>query len=136
MPEEAGVEIYGRFYPWPTSFTMGDPVLVKEVTGMRWPAFVTALDELDPDEPADQVVIAGLISVAFWHGNPTMSRDKVRRVIEGLPQEQVEILDGDEGDASPPAQEAPSSDGPSTTSSPSDDSPEDGDETATPAAST
>lgn len=106
MPDRDGVEIYKRFYPWPASFRLGDPVLVKEVTGMRWPDFAQALDEMDPDEVPDQVVLAGLIAVAFWQGNPQMSRDKVRRTLERIPMEELEIVEGDEGtiegDASPP----------------------------------
>lgn len=108
MPDRDGVEIYKRFYAWPDRFRLGDPVLVKEVTGMRWPDFAQALDELDPEEAPDQVVLAGLIAVAFWQGNPQMSRDKVRRTLERIPMEDIEIVEGDEGvveaDASPPAE--------------------------------
>lgn len=108
MPDQDGVEIYKRFYPWPESFRLGDPVLVKEVTGMRWPDFAQALDEMDPEETPDQVVLAGLIAVAYWQGNPQMSRDKVRRTLERIPMEAFEIVEGDEGvaedDASPPAE--------------------------------
>jgi len=117
MPDRSGVEIYKRFYPWPDSFRLGDPVLVKEVTGMKWPDFMAALDEqnqaieeageMDTEPPApDQVVMAGMIAVAFWQGNPTMSRDKVRRAIERISAEDVDMVDGDEGEADvgPPAQ--------------------------------
>jgi len=116
MPDKDGVEIYKRFYPWPDSFRLGDPVLVKEITGMRWPEFVQALADqneaiaeatemgLEPPPP-DQVVLAGLIAIAFWQGNPLMSRDKARRALERLPMEDLELIDGDEGevDFGPPA---------------------------------
>lgn len=106
MPDRDGVEINKRFYPWPERFRLGDPVLVKEVTGMRWAEFAQALDELDPEEAPDQVVLAGLIAVAFWQGNQQMSRDKVRRTVERIQMENIEIVEGDEGeaDASPPAE--------------------------------
>jgi hypothetical protein len=117
MPDRDGVEIYKRFYPWPDSFRLGDPVLVKEVTGMKWPDFMAALEEqnqaieeaveMDTEPPApDQVVMAGMIAVAFWQGNPTMSRDKVRRAIERISVEDVDMVDGDEGEADigPPAE--------------------------------
>jgi len=116
MPDRDGVEIYKRFYPWPSSFRLGDPVLVKEITGMRWPDFAEALDTQNeaveeaeelglPTPQPDQVVVAGLIAVAFWQGNPTMSRDKARRALERIPMEDIEISDGDEGevDLGPPA---------------------------------
>lgn len=97
MPEKDGVEVYGKFYAWPESFRLGDPVLVREVTGMRWPDFVQALDDFDSEEAPDQVVLAGLIAVAFWQGNSQMSRDKARRTIERIPQEAIEMIEGDEG---------------------------------------
>ena len=83
-------------------------MLVKEVTGMRWPDFAAALDEMGEDEVPDQVVLLGLIAVAFWQGNPLMSREKVRRTLERTPMEEIEIIEGDEGaveaDAGPPAE--------------------------------
>lgn len=125
MPEKDGVEIHGRFYAWPERFRLGDPVLVREVTGMRWPDFVQALDEIDEEEAPDQVVLAGLIAVAFWQGNPQMSRDKARRTIERIPQEAIELVEGDEGIAEvggrPPEGEA--GEKPMTTSNGSGDTP-------------
>ncbi len=116
MPEQDGFELYKRFYPWPDKFRLGDPVLVQQVTGMRWPEFCSALDEIDPDEPADQVVMLGLIAVSFWQGNPQMSREKVRRIIERMPQDELDIIEGDvEDDVVPPA-EAEDGDLPLTTS--------------------
>ena len=118
-----GLMIYSKFYPWPSSFRIGDPVLVREVTGMSWPEFVAALDNIDEEEAPDQVVLAGLIAVAFWQGNPQMTREKARRAVEKLPQDRVEIIEGDEGDdVVPPAEAA--GEPPSTSSSTSGDSPE------------
>jgi hypothetical protein len=149
MPDRDGVEIYKRFYPWPDSFRLGDPVLVKEITGMKWPDFAQALDEqsqaieeaeeMGTKPPApDQVVLSGLIAVAFWQGNPLMSRDKVRRALERVPMDDVELIDGDEGevDVGPPA---PGGDkaatASSTTSSASEFSPEQSAETTPPGSS-
>lgn len=139
MPDRDGVEIYKRFYPWPDSFRLGDPVLVNQITGMRWPDFVQALDDqnqaiedaeemgTEPPQP-DQVVLAGLIAVAFWQGNPTMSRDKARRALERIPMDDIEVVDGDEGEADlNPLSESGSAEAevaPITTSNRSDDSPE------------
>ena len=104
---------------------------------MKWPEFLMALDEQneaieeaeemggDPPKP-DQVVMAGMIAVAFWQGNPTMSRDKVRRALERTNVEDIEIIDGDEEevDVGPPAQGGDLSATPSTTSSGLDVPPE------------
>jgi len=145
VPDKDGVEIYKRFYPWPDRFRLGDPVLVKEVTGMKWPEVAAALNEQNEavDEAAasggetpepDQVVLAGLIAVAFWQGNPQMSRDKARRALERIPMEEIDIVEGDEGEADvgPPAQAATTDGGAlSSTSSASVASPGDSVETET-----
>lgn len=149
MPDQDGVEIYKRFYPWPDSFRLGDPVLVKEITGMRWPDFTQGVqDQMDAiaearemgQEPpdADQVVIAGLVAVAFWQGNPHMSRDKARRALERIPMEDIEIIEGDEGEADlgPPAQAGAAAEtAQKTTSNGSASSPEQYTETTLPGSS-
>lgn len=147
MPEE-GFEIYDRFYPSPKRFRLGDPVLVREVTGMSWPEFARGLDAMADDYAAlleqgredeyepDQVLLVGLMAVAFWQGNKQMSRAKVVRAVEQIPLESVKYIAGDEegDDASPPdgAAGAP----PSTTSSESGVSPEDPEPTSPPPGST
>jgi len=133
MADQSGVEVYKRFYPWPNSFRLGDPVLVNQMTGMTWPEFTAALDAQNQaiaeaeemgDEPpqADQVVLAGLIAVAFWQGNPHMSRDKARRALERVPMEEIEMID-EETDDRPP--DLAAGEPPSMTSSESDGSRED-----------
>jgi hypothetical protein len=100
VAQQSGVEIYKKFYPWPTRFRVGDPVLVREVTGMSWPEFAAALDEMEQEGGTmDQVVLAGMIAVAFWQGNPQMTRERVRRAVERIPQDDLELIDGDEDDA-------------------------------------
>jgi hypothetical protein len=144
MADQPGVEIYKRFYPWSDRFRLGDPVLVQQVTGMTWPEFTQALDEQNQaiseaeemagDPPQmDQVILAGLIAVAFWQGNPHMSREKARRTIERIPIEEIEIVgdDEEEADARPP-DVAVDGAAPLTTSSASDDSPGAGDKTEIP----
>ena len=140
MPDQDGFEIYKRFYPSPTRFRMGDPVLVTEVTGMTWPEFTAALDAMETDYAslaeqgradefqADHTLLLGLMAVAFWQGNPTMSRAKVVRAIERIPIDDVDFIAADtEEDVGPPAQTAQEADGnaPTPTSSESDGSPED-----------
>ncbi len=117
MPDRDGVEIYQRLYPFPESFRLGDPVLACQITGMTWPEFTEALRAQEdayadaremglPPPPADQIVLSGMIAVAFWQGNPHMSRDKARRALERIPMEDIELIDGDDGevDIGPPAQ--------------------------------
>ena len=136
MPDRSGVEIYKRFYPWPDAPRLGDPVLVTEITGMRWPDFEAAQVEYfeaaqdardvggEPPSP-DPVLFIGMVSIAFWQGNPTMTRDKARRALERLSIDDIEVIDGDEGEADvgPPAQGGVEA-APEMTSSESGSSPE------------
>src|ERR671923_1348639 len=92
--EEAGFEIKdpraerGRFYPWPTSFRLGDTVLVEKVTGLPWIEFNDRLpDDDDPPETdvdggADLVVLSGLMAVAIWQQHPQWRRERVVRYVE------------------------------------------------------
>lgn len=148
MPDVDGFEIYKRFYPSPTRFRMGDPVLVKEVTGMTWPEFTAGLDVMEQDYQAlieqerpedfepDHVLILGLMGVAFWQGNPSMTRRKAVLAIERIPIDDVEFIAADvEEDARPPdVAEAGSMQSP--TSSASVDSPEAQDSTDPPPVAT
>jgi hypothetical protein len=116
MPQEEGFEIYGRFYPSPQRFLLGDPVLVTQVTELTWPEFAKGLEEQgeeyrslveqgreDEFEP-DQVLLLGLLAVAFWHGNKQMSRRRVAEAVERMPIEEIKFIAGDEEvDADPPA---------------------------------
>jgi len=113
-------EIYKRVYPWPAEFRLTDPVLVVEITGMRYNDFLEAINEWEeaceiarrlqegPPE-LDQVLVAGMVAVAFWQQNPQMTRAKVRKAMERLSFEDIDfILDEDddemaEDDASPPS---------------------------------
>ncbi len=111
MPDQPGYLIGGHFYPVPTSFKVGDPILVQDVTGLSWEAFVDLLpSEDDPDETSlDPVVQAGLIAIAVWHGNPGWRRDKVVRYTLGLDMDAIEPVgpdvddEAEEGETRPPA---------------------------------
>lgn len=118
MADQIGVQIGSHFYPLPTAFRLGDPVLVEELTGLDWNSFVERLpDEDEPDDaPEDPVAMLGMIGVAVWQRNPTWKRDRVVRFVTALNMENVEIVGpeleqgvddaGDEpGGARPPAQE-------------------------------
>jgi hypothetical protein len=108
--QESGFEIRGRFYPWPSSFRLGDAVLIEKVTGLDWPAFTERLPEEDesPDttEPDDLVVVIGLMAASIWQSHEQWRRDKVVRYVEGLDLETITFIGGDEDepeeDARPP----------------------------------
>jgi hypothetical protein len=95
MTTKPGFEILKKFYPMPERFRMGDPVLVREVTGMEWPQFIEALEAAEADGVDDQIVLAGLACVAFWQGNPGMRRDKARQIIERMWQSDIDVISGD-----------------------------------------
>lgn len=115
---ESGFEIYGKFYPVVESFALGDPVLIRDLTGLDFVSFVEAQESLvaeieearqrgDVDSvQMDPVVLIGLVGVAVWHVNTTWRRDKVARWVQQLPNECLTLM-GDEEEAddeSPPAE--------------------------------
>lgn len=116
MPEtRVGWEIYGKFYSHNgiEALRHGDFALVRQVTGMTTDEFVNG-DDLTGSE-------SGWIAVAFWQGNPEMSRDMAARAMQNLKLNDVERigfeLDEDDGEQSPPVEEADSSSAPSESSS-------------------
>ena len=115
---EEGFTIEGRTYPVPTSFRLCDPVLVTQLTGMAWAAFVELLED---SEASDPTAMAGMIGVAVWQGNPKWTRDRVVRYVENIDLASVEVNAG-EADASPPDAGTPSlSDGSPALSNPAQD---------------
>jgi hypothetical protein len=96
---KSGFEIYKVFYPMPERFRLSDPVLVREVTGMAWPDFLAASERMEVEEEVDQIVLYGMAAVAFWQGNPLMSREKIRRTLERVWQDDLELIAGDEEEA-------------------------------------
>lgn len=91
---ESGFEIKGTFYAFPTAFRIGDPPLVRQITGMSWEEFTGALG----DDTGDPSVSAGMIAVAVWQTNPEWRRDRVARFVEKLDMEQVKFISGDAAD--------------------------------------
>lgn len=91
MEESSGsnayFEIEGRRYPFPESFRLVDPVLVEEVAGLKWDDFVDRIEDAG-DDPA---VMAGMVAVAFWQGNPRVRRDKIVQHIQQLDMEHVKV---------------------------------------------
>jgi hypothetical protein len=116
--DKPGFQVGGRFYAIPTSFRLGDPVLIEELTGLAWNEFVDRLPEDDePDDaPDDPVVLLGLLGVAVWQQNPRWRRDKVIHYVQQLDMGEIEAVTpepddddggGDDGaDADPPVKKA------------------------------
>ena len=102
------------FYPFAESFTMGDTVLIRELTGMRFSEFAERLGEMqsDPEAGTDQDVLLAMVGCAVWHRNPRWSRDRAVRFAERIDMAAFSPVEGD--DADPPSDPAAS---PSTDSS-------------------
>lgn len=118
--QKAGFEIAGRFYPWPESFRLGDPVLITELTGLEFSEFAEALDD-DERGLNDPVILLGVVGAAIWQANPRWTRERAARHVQGIPQNQFSYVAGAAGEedesADPPA-EAPSGAGTPTTEEP------------------
>lgn len=149
MPTQSCFEVYGRSYPVITldKFRMGDPVLVTEVTGLTWPEFEagahtmeqeyrTAIDLGNEDEfQGNPIILTGLMAVAFWHGNPMMTRAKVVKAVERIPIVDVDFIPGEEDDVGPPAETEAAGEKLPQTSNGSDPSQERSTETTPPVSS-
>jgi hypothetical protein len=96
LSDEPGFSIGTEFYPFPSSFRLGDPVLVAEVTGISWNEFAEMLDDGDPR------TLAGLVAVAVWQKNPGWRRERVLRYVEALEMDALQFQGDVEGDAGPP----------------------------------
>lgn len=92
MASDPGFVIDGVEYPVPQAFRLGDPVLVREITGLEWMEFAELLDAGSTDPAA----MLGLVAVAVWQANPDWKRDKVRRFVEGLAFDRLEFQAPDE----------------------------------------
>lgn len=118
MADEPGFSIGNDFYPFPSSFRLGDPVLVAEVSGLAWNDFAEMLDDGDPR------TLAGLVAVAVWQKNPSWRRERVLRYVESLDMDALEFQGEPEADAGPPlddvADSATTDNKPATSTSSSD----------------
>lgn len=99
--EKAGFRIEGREYAFPSTFRLGDPVLVKLLTGMEFKDFAAALD--DEDQREDPTILVGLIGVAVWQGNPRWTREKVIAYVQRIDLEGFEAFGGEAADPPKPA---------------------------------
>lgn len=99
--KKAGFLIDGREYPFPEKFRLGDPVLVKQLTGMEFKDFAEALD--DEDRREDPAILIGLIGVAVWQGNPRWTRDRVQAYVQQVDLEGFEAFGGEDADPPEPA---------------------------------
>lgn len=120
--DQAGFEIAGVFYPFPDSYTIGDSVLVRMLTGMDMEEFGELLADSE-GATSDPRLLIGLIGVAVWHKHPRWSVDRAARFVQQTDLDQLGFPESDEeGDAVPPAPEGSAS--PVSESEPDAGSPE------------
>lgn len=91
--QRADFELEGRPYKFPSSFRLGDPVLVTELTGMDFEDFSARI--ADVDALTNPVILIGMIGVAVWQANPTWTRAKVLRYVQGVSIEQFTATEDD-----------------------------------------
>lgn len=97
---ERGFVINEKLYPFPSSFKVTDPVLVKEVSGLSWDPFIAAAtgDEewlTENGAPDEAIVMVGLIACAVWHVNPRWPRAAVVRFVQNLDEGDLDVVGAD-----------------------------------------
>lgn len=113
MADEAGFVIAGEFYPTPTAFRLGDPVLITELTGLIFEQFAEAIG--DEDRAGDPAVLIGLVGVSIWQKHPRWKRERVVAYVQQLDLSDLTFQGGSEEDeADPPAPAEPGGTSPSS----------------------
>ncbi len=122
--DQPGFEIAGAFYPFPDSYTIGDSVLVRMLTGLDMEEFGELLadsDDENAESRSDPRLLIGLIGVAVWHKHSKWSVERVARFVQNTDISLLDFPDAgaEESDALPPDGRA---DGPETETEPDDGS--------------
>ena len=101
--DQPGFTVGDKFYPFPSSFRLGDALLIKELTGMDFLEFIEACD--DPGRERDPILIAGILGVAVWRANPRWPRDRARLFVQQIDITGYEYEAGaDKDDTIPPSE--------------------------------
>lgn len=104
-------EIDGKTYPhvYSGDFRFPDWALVRETTGLDAEAFAEAHNNDDQEALPDPLVWWGYAAVAWWHGNPGVTRPRAVEEAESWqPGDTRFVADEQEDDAVPPAEAADS----------------------------
>lgn len=109
--------IDGVEYAIPQSYRLGDPVLIEEISGLRFHEFAERLTTSEWLIGRDPAVLVAVVAVAVWQQHEDWSREKVRKFIEALDTDQFDfkLPEQTETDADPP--DEPAGESPSPTSS-------------------
>jgi hypothetical protein len=98
---EPGLRVNGKFYPLPSSYTLGEAEVVERVTGMNVQQFTEALPKQAQKEHQDVRVLIAFVWHAMHRENPDLTVDEVRALeFDDLNWEGL-----DEGDAADPPPE-------------------------------
>ena len=95
MAENPQIRIGDELYEI-SEYRLGDPVLIEQVTGLRWSEFASRVDAMVKDQAEDPVAVLGLVSVAMWQAHPEWSvREATQRAI-GIGMNELEFVAPDD----------------------------------------
>lgn len=112
---EAGFKIGERAYPVPSGFRWVDTVLVERLTGLKFSEYGERYDAMqeameaekelpaEDRQPADPIIVLGLVAVSIWQANKTWTRERVEKFVSTLEIDAVEEIAGEEAGEDPPA---------------------------------
>lgn len=105
----AGFTVDGVDYDWAESYTLGDSVLIRAVSGMDMEEFGELLaDAQEDDSPArrDPRLLVAMVAVGIWRKHRRWPLDRVAQFALSIDFERFEIAlpeEPEEDDAGPPA---------------------------------
>lgn len=97
MTDQAGFKVGPHFFPLVQEYKHGDPILIREVTGLEWNEFAEMLADVAPGSPTNPIVETALLAVSVQHAQPTWSRKRVNDFVRNLNLGAEEII-GTESD--------------------------------------
>ena len=96
MADEAGFKLDGEFFPWSESYDIPTCMVVEQVTGMPFEAFVEAIDDSTGTDSVSVSVMAGMMAASIYHKYPNWSTRKIKRLLAFDPgSDALEIVNVD-----------------------------------------
>lgn len=82
-------------------YRLGDPVLIEQVTGMKWAEYAARVDDMVKTQAEDPIAVLGLVAVAMWQAHPDWNVREAAKRATMLAISDLEFVAPDGGDRPP-----------------------------------